>query len=254
MTFDGFLRAARADRRTLTLYGDVPDSTLADLRRFFDAMNVRVEVTAPGEGSGPDADANADTYPAGTAVLTEGDRVVETGSLAALVDYVEVDPSLSSADTEPPAIVEVADASVTAFEEERRRRLVRGSQVIEELGWQNRSGRLHAGFQTLSRLTSFRRTREVFRRLAEVGVDVHVYGVPDIDLPEDVPYTVHPRDDAETRRHWFVAYRCEETDECAALVARLLDEDGDEYEGFWTLDQDRARPIVDYVEETYAND
>lgn len=252
MTFADFLQKARDARWTLTVYGDCSESALADLRRFFEAQNVHVRVADPE----PEAAAagHPDAHAAGTVTLSDGEQVVATGSLAALLDYVEVDPELPSDGpaTEVPDVVAAAKSTVTAFERDGRRHLVRGSQVIEDLAWQNQSGTLHAGFQTFSRLVGFERTRTVFRRLAENGVDVHVYGAPDVDLPADAPYTVHPRDDAEMRHHWFVVYRCPDTGECAALVARLVD--ADTYSGFWTRDPAWADPVLDYVEQTYAKE
>lgn len=87
------------------------------------------------------------------------------------------------------------------------------SRYIEQRGCTAGSGTLHSGFQWLSRLDDENGTREVYAELAATDVDVHLYGVDDIDAPAagnggtvDLDATVHAGSDERTETAGFVAY------------------------------------------------
>jgi hypothetical protein len=123
--------------------------------------------------------------------------------------------------------------------------LIEMSRHVEARAWEADEGVLHAGFQYLSRMEDERGTKRVYERLADGGVDVHVYGVPDADPGVEV--NVHGHDCDEIRRSWFVVL--EGTDEAAALLA--VETGRNEWDGFWTYDPDRASAIGSYLTATY---
>ncbi|MFC4357124.1 DICT sensory domain-containing protein [Halobium salinum] len=120
------------------------------------------------------------------------------------------------------------------------------SRYVERLAWEGGSGSLRSAFQRLSRIEDERGTRQVYAQLGATDLDVHVYGVPDCDLPPSVDATVHANDSEEYRRSWFVVYVPEEPD-CrhAALVATELAPN--EWHGMWTFDRDRVERVDRYV-------
>jgi hypothetical protein len=125
--------------------------------------------------------------------------------------------------------------------------LIEMSRYIEARAWETEMGRLHSGFQHLSRIDDERGTRQVYERLADTGVEVHVYGVPDVET--DLDLAVHGHDSEELRTTWFVVYE-HPTDpsEHAALVAVL--EDG-RWDGFWTYRPGVVSEVATYLTDTY---
>lgn len=123
------------------------------------------------------------------------------------------------------------------------------SRSVERLACDAGTGRLRAAFQRLSRIRDEHGTRSVYERLADTDVDVHVYGLPDCELPGTLDVTVHGGDSAEYRRCWFVVYVPTEPGvEAAALVAEEVAPN--EWYGAWTFDRDRVDRIDRYVERS----
>lgn len=97
--------------------------------------------------------------------------------------------------------------------------MVRLSRDFERRALREGSGELHAGFQQLSQIAHSDRTVEMYTALSEEGVDVSVYGAPDVPL-EDVPFTVVEDEDGELEHHWFLLYDGDgNPDRKAALVS-----------------------------------
>lgn len=130
--------------------------------------------------------------------------------------------------------------------------LIEMSRHIEAMAWEAGEGRLHTGFQYLSRLDDERGTRLVYDRLGrDSDVAPHVYGAPDARL--SVPgVTVHGVDVEEIRRSWFVVYRSDHhSQDAAALVA--VETEPRTWEGCWTYDPDRVAAVERYLDRTYAH-
>jgi hypothetical protein len=127
--------------------------------------------------------------------------------------------------------------------------LILVSRHIERLAWEGGSGSLRSSFQQLSRIEDERGTRNVYRRLSETDLDLHLYGVPDATPPPEVTATVHGGDGPEFRNSWFVVYEPRGADaDAAALVA--LETDPRRWRGFWTYRPELVERIDEYVAQS----
>jgi DICT domain-containing protein/KaiC/GvpD/RAD55 family RecA-like ATPase len=240
------VRAVEAERPTLTLCnyeeGDAAHEDEADaLRSYFESRDVTVRT------------ARLDTEtPRGVALLHREEALLAATPIADLADAVAVDESSLFADGRQPAVVEALSGDARAAGGVDRAFLVEASRVVETRAARTSGGRLDAGFQSLSRLWAVPRTRRIYEALAEVGVDVHVYGVADATTPPDTAITVHASDDPEIRDTWFVVHDGAGADErAAALVAE--ERDPGVYHGFWTRTPDRVAALSTYVVDTHCH-
>lgn len=135
------------------------------------------------------------------------------------------------------------------------------SRVIERIAAETGGGTLRASFQRLSRLDDERGTHEVYESVSGAGVDVHVYGVGDIDRTT-LPVTVHTGTSYPYRRSWFVVFTPPEggregaatsvgdggaPGDYAALVA--LEDEPNVWDGFWTFRPELVSRIERYIAE-----
>ncbi|PSP73063.1 hypothetical protein BRC86_10330 [Halobacteriales archaeon QS_3_64_16] len=130
--------------------------------------------------------------------------------------------------------------------------MIVASRHIERRALEIESGEIHTCFQRLSLLGEDLRTVIQYNLLAEEGVDVHIYGFADHDLPEVEKPTVHPGRTEELADSWVVAFDSTEGDadgEAAALVAQ--ERASDEYAGFWTFDPELVGNVIEYMTATY---
>lgn len=132
--------------------------------------------------------------------------------------------------------------------------LIAVSRHIERVAWERDAGSHRASFQRLSRIVDEQGTQRVYRRLAESGVDTHVYGVDDggAERAAALGVTVHTGESRDYRNSWFVVYRPPEAadpsgPEPLALLA-IQDETG-VWDGFFTTDREEALAVDDYVRE-----
>ena len=112
------------------------------------------------------------------------------------------------------------DETFVTVSGEQKLLMTKLSRFVEARALAHGEGTLRAGFQQLSRLADEHGTASVYRRLAEAGVDTHVYGHPD-GSPEALDgLAVHGHETEELRWTWFVVYRVpDRPDLAAALVA-----------------------------------
>lgn len=108
---------------------------------------------------------------------------------------------------EPPVPEMVASLStdVTVQPGQSVEEMVRISREFERRALREGAGKLHAGFQHLSHFANSNRTMEMYRELANKGVDVCVYGYPDTTVHAE-PFTVVEDDQRELDQHWFLLY------------------------------------------------
>lgn len=128
--------------------------------------------------------------------------------------------------------------------------LIDVSHSIELLANRTQTGKLHAGFQQLSNLVGSEQAARIYGRLADSGVEVHIYGVPDTDI-EFRGVSVHDIDTPEIRESWFVVYDGGGDPERQAALLTVEINDSNQYKGFWTYDSDIVQQIGRYVEATY---
>jgi hypothetical protein len=195
-----------------------------------------------------------------TVVLLEEGEVVATSTLEALqraVLLVNVDlykSGLSGIEKyeAPDVFVELDETLFTLrgypAAAKEKLLLVVMSRFIEKRAIEVDAGRLDVGFQNLSRVRDEYGTREVYARLADTGVDVHVYGVPDAD-PALEGITVHRGETPAYRRSWVVVFRAPAHEEPAALLA--VETGANEWDAIWTYDRERVRRLGATIESEF---
>lgn len=231
--FRDLIDTVAARRRTITVYADEPYPEIAD---HFDGWNVEVRF---------------DRLPVGTAdgfvTVRRGEEFLGSLDLDVFDALLEPPASMGTVGARNDAhaldaLLELLDS--TTFRTFERRQLLAVSRELEDRAWRVGSGRLHAGFQRPAALVS---QRGVYARLADSGLDAHVYfdGTWDADPIDGV--TMHSETDGELGRFWFVVFASGTAQDCA-LVAEQRTEG---YDGFWTYDGDRVAVIDDHLRDAY---
>ncbi len=232
-----------SDRPTLTVCNrEGPDEQLAAVESFFDDLDVPVRETELGTNQ-----------PRDVAMLHRGPELVAASSLPALASGVAAATAESNpfAQRTGPDVLDALDERVFGARGVGKEFLIDASTAIEMAAWRTGEGRLLAGFQELSRYWGSPRSRRVVDRIADAGVDVTVFGAPDVvPSPGATDVTVRPDDADEIADSWFVAYDGGgRPDRARALVVR--ESEPDVYHGFWTYDPALAGDVFDYLGETY---
>jgi hypothetical protein len=174
--------------------------------------------------------------------------------------------SRSLADVELPSVISgLDDATFTlrGYPESNRQKLllITISRFIERVAWTAGDGTLRSSFQRLSRIDDEVGTRDVYERVADTGVDTHLYGVPD-ELPQDLAAVIHAGNDPDFTDSWFVVYRPPEgphparSDPESDLVRGVeggvgllaVETEPRVWRGLWTFDADRVSRINRYIE------
>lgn len=124
--------------------------------------------------------------------------------------------------------------------------LVLISRHIEHLAHDAGTGVHRATFQKLSRLRDELGTREVYERLADEDLSVHVYGIPD-EVPESLDVQVHRGTGPEYRHSWCVTFRPPEGMDRTGASLVAVETDVNRWRGFWTYDPERVRRIDEYL-------
>lgn len=235
MSLTTIVEDVAARERTLVCRAPADAAGLVEeVGEYLGAHNVAVVHEVPADGTeravlhGPD----------GERVLAE----VPLDALRALVD-----PGVVRRVGEPvpyrPLLTALSEVTFTSYD---RRQMLTASREIEDRAWRRGEGTLRAGFQ---RLSVFVEEREVYDRLGDSALDIHVYGEPDVEPPAG-PYTVHGTTEADVDRSWFVAYDGGgRPDQACALLA---EERAAGFYGFWTYDPDLVDTIVGTLPGTQA--
>jgi len=232
------------DRPTLTVCNrESPDDRLETVREFFEDLDIDVRETEL-----------AAENPRDVALLHRGPVQMASSPLSQLASGVET----ANADDDPfatrrgPDVLEALHERVFGARGVEKQFLIDASTAIEMTAWQTGGGQLLAGFQHLSRYWESQRSRRVMHRIADAGVDVHIYGVPDVVPTVDRPnVTIHPDSSTEIEESWFVTYDGDgRTDRTGTLVVR--ETDPEVYEGFWTYEPSISRDVFRYLRDTYG--
>lgn len=192
-------------------------------------------------------------------VLTDGEQVLETSPLEDVQEsillvnsdiYVTGARKLKDAAL-PDVLSGLSDIQfrMRGYPESNSEKLllISISRMIERRAWEHGDGKLRSSFQHLSRIKDEKGTYNVYRTLAESGVDTHVYGLPNWTPPADLSLTIHGGYDWDFRDSWFVVFTSDdESIDDAALLA--IEVEPNLWEGFWTYDADEVREINRYIE------
>lgn len=250
MSIRGFIESIDSELKELTVVNRTEPAVVREmLEDLFDGQPVTVN-----EATGEQVDEN-------TVVLSTAPDEQVTASLAELERAILfVNADIYTTGTRPLTEVETPDVLLALSDLRFRAKgypntskqkllLIELSRYIEARALKSDDGTLRSGFQRLSRLRDERGTERAYRRLAESGVDVWVYGA-DEAIPSGVEgLNVRWQDCEELARSWFVVFRDPHGEADAAMVCHQVE--GNNWEGFWTFDPERVAEIDDYVSTHY---
>jgi hypothetical protein len=235
MTISSIIADVTGNERTLTVYDPTDPDAVSAVERHFEVQQVSVDVASAPEG------------PSDFVVLHDDGEFLAGADLEDLRRAVTFEQGLIEAtdfeDTQiPDVLTHVNDTTFTSYGNER---MILASREIEERAWRTTAGELHAGFQQLSLLHD---QWNLYDRIGNRGVDVHVYGSPDWRPPSPDWVTVHGDDCAEIRESWFVVFDAPDGSDCA-LVAE--ERETNDFEGFWTYDDGIVTDVLGHLQSAY---
>ncbi|MHB9287712.1 DICT sensory domain-containing protein [Halobacteriales archaeon Cl-PHB] len=248
MHLEAFVDDVAAADQTLTVYNRERPRPVQNLleKTFGGDLAVR---EASGDPGAP-ADLLALQDEEGYVVATSRLEAVQNSLLMVNSDlYITGTRSLDQIET--PEVVAAMDDTTFSVANRRKFLLIHISRHVESLALGTDGGTLHTGFQDLSRIHDECGTTRAYRRLADSGVDVHVYGAPDWPEAPEMDLTVHAEPSGEIPRSWFVVHDgAGEDARKAALVAVATGPN--EYRGFWTFQPALVDDVCAYLERTYG--
>ncbi|MFW6436031.1 MAG: DICT sensory domain-containing protein [Halococcoides sp.] len=234
------VEAIESLEKELRLFNLPPASRIAErLEDFFETQNVRIRTARTASGR-PEI-----------AVLSRPDAVialVEVDRLRELVDEGPPDSDLGIRDEAfEPVLEPLKETDFTAFDQ---RQMLATTREIEDRARRVGSGTIHTGFQRSSLMAL---QAPIYRDLADRGLTVHTYGVPDGAIPHIGQGTVHTPETDEIDRSWFVVFDGG-TDPTQATALIAEERDDEQYYGIWSYDTAIVDQIVTHLEETYVAD
>lgn len=243
MSLSRFVDDASDEETTLTVFTDDEES-YAELGEFFGAGNVRLR-RGTVEGTGPTE----------FAVLHRGEDAVAVSGLSEVRHALLLgeDPDLLPGDRDgtpgTPEVVRSLGTTTFSVDAEDRPVLARIATHVDELAYGAGEGTLHSGIRRVSALVEDAATMSRYRRLAEAGVETHVYGEYDADPPTVPRVSVHPEGADEISTARFEVFEAPDDGRGAALVA--IERGGDSFRGFWTFEPDLVDEVAAYLRATY---
>ena len=257
MAISDMAATTKPPRKELVFRGERPSAHIRHhIEDFFDIDQDRSTYTAePIDESEIDEANRFDCQESVVSVYIDGrNEPLFTTSVETLWTVVTSDAeSLSTGTNNGDCPTDVFQSiGMTAVSSHSTQQMIVASRHIERQAHEIESGEIHTCFQRLSLLGEDLRMVIQYNLLAEEGVDVHIYGFADHDLPEVEKPTVHPGRTEELADSWVVAFDSTEGDadgEAAALVAQ--ERASDEYAGFWTFDPELVGNVIEHMTATY---
>lgn len=240
MSFAAMIDAMTATDVQLCVYNyDGPDAAVADIASYFDID--------PDEVSRK----RVTDRPNGVVVITVGGDSLEAHIATLRSAVMTTAEVIRNADPNEPLpsdlLVSLDNATFTSHD---RRRLLVTSRHIERRIHRVGGGTLYACFQRLSRLANDLPSLAYYDLLANAGVDVYVYGIPDEAVETADGITAVEVENDEIASTWMIAFDGDGSDdEKAALVAR--EEAPNDWRGFWTFDPITVDDVIEYTTTTY---
>ncbi|WP_299270642.1 DICT sensory domain-containing protein [Halorientalis sp.] len=240
MDLRGCIEFVRQFRKELVLFNVRGDDAMEEsLAAHFDSQNVVVTARRTASGA-----------PENVAVLSDRDGVLATvdlETLRGLCDLAATGPhTLGVADVEYEAVL--GHLKETTFSSYDAEQMVYASREIEDRARRVGHGEVHAGFQFISTIDD---QVPIYTDLSRLGIDTHVYGVPDTTPPDIGPGHVHPVDAEEIAETWFVVFDGNGDDgQKSALIAG--EQAAGEFYGVWTYDPKLVDEVLGHLEATYT--
>ena len=238
------------NRNLVVLNRSSPDPVRNLLDELLDGQPVSVSEAASGDEGDADVVAlveDGDVIARSTldelleSVLLINSDLYKTGAIG--LDEIELPDVLRGLD-EVPFRVRGYPAS-----DKEKLLLILISRVIERIAAERGDGTLRASFQRLSRIHDERGTNAVYERVAETGVDVHVYGVGDPSSISSLPLSVHTGTSYPYRRSWFVVFTPPDDAEGDHVALLALEDEPNVWDGFWTFRPELVGRIERYIAE-----
>jgi DICT domain-containing protein len=237
------VRAVESKTQTLSLLNYTgPTEALDTFRSYFEIEGVSLKRQRSDDGT-----------PTNLAVLHDRDDYVAAADAERLYEAIDTSDGIGSVEDpdelDYPDLLDAVDKPFfTAYD---RKRMTVISRTIERAAWVAGDGELHTGLQHLSNLED---QWDLYATFAECDVETHVYGRPDVTLP-DSGLLAHPSQTPEIRRSWFVLYR-PESDEYAPRVLLAEERNPNQYVGFWTSEAQLVELVYARLRHAYldAND
>ena len=234
------------DRSLVVINRRAPEPVQRTLEKMFDGQPVSVEeVDIPTEADDQvlvvedeSVIARSPLHELQDAILTVNSDLFITGTRQ--LDEIELPEVLKELDELP--------FFLRGYPESHSEKLllILVSRYIERTAWEHQAGTLRTSFQSLDRIEDEMGTNQVYRRLDDSPVDVHVYGTPGWVPPPDSTITIHAGYQPDFVESWFVVYVPPEGED--GHIALLALEDGpNEWSGFWTYCRDRVEALDAYI-------
>jgi hypothetical protein len=204
---------------------------------------------------------SAEQYDENTVALLEDGTIIETSPLAELLDAIlMVNSDLFITGTRKlegttvPAVIDgLADTQfrLKGYPKSNSEKLllILISRHIERRAFETGAGTLRSSFQELSRLDDETGTREVYERVADTAVDVHLYGQPDWTPSPEFPVTIHGGYSPDFRDSWFVIHTPPADSERDPSALLAIEVGARTWDGFWTYDPDIVTTLTTYITE-----
>lgn len=143
-------------------------------------------------------------------------------------------------------LTHLKETTFTSYDTEQ---LIYASREIEDRARRVGNGTIQAGFQRVSVIDD---QQHIYTDLAERGLTVHAYGLPDSSTPDIAPGVIHPIDTQEVADMWFVIFNgADGSEQDCALVAK--ERRSDDFYGMWTYDTVVVDQLCEYLDQTYLN-
>lgn len=239
MTLRRLVRAVEDRQKELVVFNTVePDRLCGELSAAFETQNVRVTTHRTPSGR-----------PTDVAVLSTGNELLERLDADFLRGFIDHSPSGIGVADAPYAdlLRHLKETTFTSYDTEQ---MLYTSREIEDRARRIGRGRIHTGFQRCSVIGG---QRAIYTDLADRGLDVHAYGVPDATPPDLDGVRIHAVDVDEIAATWFVVFDGGGGD--AQKTALIAEERGDDaFYGVWTYDPGIVDTAIDYLEQAYLPD
>ncbi|MFB6251909.1 MAG: DICT sensory domain-containing protein [Halobellus sp.] len=248
MTLRQFLDdAEHPDRSLVVINRTAPDPVQQMLEGIFDGQSVDVDELELPEGEddqvlvveGDDVIASSPLRDLQNSILFVNSDLFITGTRG--IEEIELPSALRGLDEIPFYLQGYPESN------SEKLLLILISRYIERTAWEEGAGTLRTSFQNLGRIEDELGTNEVYTRVDQTDVDVHVYGTPGWEPSPEMDITIHAGYGQDFRESWFVVFSPpDRSDSHTALLA--LEEDPNEWVGFWTFRKSMIDRLNGYIE------